>query len=186
MDVDITQALRDAENTLRDFIALILSRKFGTDWEAQCGVSEDRLEKWKERKITEAKRQDAGAVDARPIYYADFYDLQKILRKHWDPLFEPAFGKLRTMEVWLAELEKLRDPDAHRRPLLPHQRDLASGISGEIRTKIARYRSAQETSDAYYPRIESAADNLGNGWKVGNDRTIYTHQSLRPATCWNL
>ena len=33
------------------------------------------------------------------------------------------------MEVWLNELEALRDADAHRRELLPHQKHLALGRS---------------------------------------------------------
>ena len=179
MSTDVTQALRDAENALRDFIAHVLMEKLGADWEKTCGVSEERLENWRKRKAVEAKRQDAGVVDERLIYYADFYDLRVILKKHWTH-FAPALDDLKTTEVWLSELEKLRDADAHRRELLSHQRDLIVGISGEIRTKIARYRSSHETSDAYFPRIEYAADNLGNSWKLGDSSTIITGKSLRP------
>ena len=68
------------------------------------------------------------------------------------------------MDVWLSELEKLRDPEARRRELLPHQKHLAIGISGEIRNRLIRYRSKQETSEDYYPRIESVRDSLGNIW----------------------
>lgn len=59
------------------------------------------------------------------------------------------------MEVFLTELEKLRDPEAHRRELMPHQKALAYGISGEIRTQITRFRSEQDTGESYFPRIES-------------------------------
>jgi hypothetical protein len=179
MSADVSQALRDAENALRDFIAYILQEKLGTAWESESGVSPDRLQKWQERKAVEYKRQDTGATDERLIYYADLYDLQTILKKHWQH-FAAAFGDLKTTEVWLAELERIRDPDAHRRELLSHQRDLIIGISGEIRTKIARYRSAQETSDAYYPRIEFAADNMGNSWKPGESNYVRTKTKLRP------
>ena len=44
-------------------------------------------------------------------------------------------GEWKTMEVWLDELEKLRNPDAHRRELLPHQKQLAAGIAGETGTE---------------------------------------------------
>jgi hypothetical protein len=177
--MDVTQALKDTENSLRDFIAFILSSSFGSDWEQKCGVTEDRLNKWKERKESENKRQKSGARDERLIYYADFYDLKTILKKHWN-LFSIAFGDFKTFEVWLSELEKLRDPDAHRRELLPHQKNLILGVSGELRTKIARYRSSQETSDSYYPRIEFVADNLGNSWKVGDSIWVQTGMKLRP------
>jgi len=179
MSADVSQALRDTENALRDFVAYVLQEKLGSGWESKSGVSAERLAKWQERKTIEGKRQDAGAVDERLIYYADFYDLQIILKKHWQH-FAAALGDLKTTEVWLAELEKVRDPDAHRRELLPHQRDLILGVSGELRTKIARFRSAQETSDSYYPRVEFAADNMGNSWKPGDATYVRTNTKLRP------
>ena len=70
--MDITQSLKDTENALRDFIASVLTKKFGKDWISKCGVSEDRIEKWKEKQQTEKKRQEAGVVEERLIYYADF------------------------------------------------------------------------------------------------------------------
>jgi hypothetical protein len=45
------------------------------------------------------------------------------------------------MDVFVSELGKLRDPDAHRRELLPHQKHLVYGIAGEVRTRITRYAS---------------------------------------------
>lgn len=175
---DITQALKDTENSLRDFIAVVLHTKLGESWLENCGVSSERLEKWKERKVEEGKRQASGVVEQRLIYYADFYDLRTILKKHWSGEFSNALGDWRTIEVWLTELEKLRDPDAHRRELLPHQKHLILGISGEIRTRLVRYRSKQETSEDYYPRIESIKDNLGNIYTYG-DGNIFTQMSLR-------
>lgn len=177
--MDVTQALKDTENLLRDFIAFILSNNFGSDWEQKCGVTEDRLNVWKNRKEVEDKRQESGVRDERLIYYADFYDLKTILKKHWN-LFSDALGDFKTCEVWLSELEKLRDPDAHRRELLPHQKHLILGLCGELRTKIARFRSSQNNSDAYYPRIEFAADNLGNSWKLGESEIVRTDMRLRP------
>ena len=82
------------------------------------------------------------------------------------------------MEVWLNELEQLRDPDAHRRELLPHQKHLILGISGEIRTRLVRYRSKQETSEDYYPRIESARDSLGDIYTFGGPPIVRTNICL--------
>ena len=178
--MDTTQALKDAENALRDFIADMLLKSFGQGWEEKCGVSKDRVEKWRERKIVEAKRQETGVVDERLLYYADFYDLKIILKKHWSAIFSPALGDLKTFEVWLTELEKIRDPDAHRRELLPHQRHLVLGISGEIRTRIVRFRSMQETSESYFPRIDCVRDSLGSIWTYGNSSTFYTEKNVRP------
>jgi hypothetical protein len=170
--MDVTQSLKDTENSLRDFIANVLRNKFGGNWIEKCGVSSDRVKQWEERKLVEEKRQEGGVVEKRLIYYADFYDLKTILEKHWSGEFSDALGDLKTMRVWLSELEKLRDPDAHRRELLPHQKHLALGISGEIRTRLIRYRSKQETSEAYFPRLESVRDSLGNIWTFGSDSSL--------------
>ena len=177
--MDVTQALKDTENLLRDFIVLVLQKSLGESWLNTCGVSEERINKWKERKTIEEKRQMSGVVEERLIYYADFYDLETILKKHWSGEFSKALGDWKTMEVWLSELEKLRDPDAHRRELLPHQKHLILGISGEIRTRLIRYRSKQETSEDYYPRIESARDSLGNIYTFGQTAFIFTKMCLR-------
>ena len=177
--MDVTQALKNAENSLRDFIAYVLHKQFGNSWEENCGVSPERLEKWKVRKEIERQRQSSGLVDERLIYYSDFYDLKTILKKQWHH-FSNAFGDLKTFEVWLTELEKMRDPDAHRRELLPHQKNLILGVSGEIRSKIVRYRSSLETSESYYSKIEFCADNLGNSWKLGQNDWVSTRLKLRP------
>jgi hypothetical protein len=181
--MDVTQALRDAENSLRDFIAAVLSQSLGPNWVEQSGVSPERLAKWRERKVIEEKRQESGVVEERLIYYADFYDLKTILKKKWSTEFSTAFGDWKTFEVLLTELERLRDPDAHRRELLPHQKHLALGISGEIRTRIVRYRSRKETTEDCFPRIERALDSLGNIWVHTGEshlKWVYTKMALRP------
>lgn len=178
-DMDITQALKDTENSLRDFITAVLREKLGEFWIDCSGVSAERIDKWKERKASETKRQKTGVVEERLIYYADFYDLRTMLKKHWAGEFSTALGNWKTLDVWLDELEKLRDPDAHRRELLPHQKHLVLGITGDIRTRIVRYRSKHETSEDYYPRIESARDSLGNIYTYGTLRITETGMRLR-------
>jgi hypothetical protein len=177
--MDITQSLKDTENSLRDFISTILFIKLGEDWIERCGVSPERLNRWTARAEEEKKRQKFGTIENRLIYYADFYDIKTILKKNWDS-FADALGERKVIEVWLDELDKLRNPDAHRRELLPHQKQLAAGIAGEIRTRIIRYRSKMETPEDYFPRIENVRDNLGNVWSVGQFKTIYTKLILRP------
>jgi hypothetical protein len=179
-EVDITQALKDTENTLRDFIAEVMTRKHGDDWFSKSGLSPDRVEKWKQRKAEEEKKQRFGAVEARLIYYADFYDLKTILHKNWSGEFSDALGDWRTIEVWLDHLEDLRNPDAHRRELLPHQKHLALGIEGEIRGRLVRYRSKLETEYDYFPRIESIRDNYGNVYSSGDIPMFFAQTVLRP------
>lgn len=179
MEIDVTQALKDTENSLRDFIASVLFKKFGTNWIEQCGVTPERIKRWEESKSIEEKRQEFGVVEERLIYYAEFYDLKTILNKHWTE-FSDALGDKKAMEVWLDELGRFRDPDAHRRELLPHQKHLAVGIAGEIRTRLVRYRSKQETSEDYFPRIESARDNYGSIIITNEYKALFTKIALRP------
>lgn len=181
-EMDVTQALKDTENTLRDFIALTLEKRYGDEWIEKCGVTPERVEGWKKRKEVEGKRQETGTVEERLLYYADFYDLPVILKKHWQ-CFSDALGDQRTMLVWLEEMQRLRDPDAHRRELLPHQKHLILGISGEIRNRIVRYRSKQDTSEDYYPRIEGARDSLGNIYTAGSHHSVDTDVRLRVGDC---
>lgn len=178
--MDVSQSLKDTENSLRDFIAFTLKDSLGDDWITKCGVSSDRIEQWKQRKEIEKKRQDTGTVEERLIYYADFYDLKTILKKNWSDEFSKVFGEWKTMDVYLHTLEKYRDVEAHRRELLPHQKDLVLGISGEIRNNLIRYRSKKETGDDYFPRIESVRDNFGNTWVQGDKISAHTKIILRP------
>ncbi|USX21715.1 Swt1 family HEPN domain-containing protein [Oxalobacteraceae bacterium OTU3REALA1] len=177
--IDVTQFLKDAENSLRDFIAIILQKNLGGNWVETCGISNERIDIWRERQQTEARRQSSGTVEPRLIYYADFYDLPTILKKHWN-FFDQVFGKWRRFEVFWDELQRFRDPDAHRRELLPHQKYLIIGIAGEIRNSIVRYRSKMETSEDYYPRFETVRDSLGNVFVPhGEDRMLVTGLRLR-------
>jgi hypothetical protein len=178
--MDVTQALRDTENALRDFIAATLERSAGCEWLDSCGVTPDRIAKWRERKSEEQLRQEAGVVDERLLYYADFYDLKTILKKHWQGDFSEALGAWKRFEVLFDELACYRDPDAHRRELLPHQQNLVLGIAGDIRSRLVRWRSRREKVDDCFPRIESARDSLGNQWTPSSAFIASTGTVLRP------
>jgi hypothetical protein len=179
-EINVSQELRDVENALRDFITTTMRTKFGTGWETQCGLSEERLAQWTERRATEAKRQLGGIVEQRLIYYADFYDLKTILKKNWSTGIFNDLGDWRTIEVWLTELEALRDPDAHRRDLLPHQQKRIAGISGELRSRIVRSRNIAGGLDQYFPKIESIRDNYGNVWHYNDSPQLETRTVLHP------
>jgi hypothetical protein len=181
--MDVTQALRDTENALRDFIAETLLRSLGREWLTNCGVTSDRIAKWRERKSEEERRQEAGVVDERLLYYADFYDLKTILKKHWQGDFSVALGAWKRFEVLFDELALYRDPDAHRRELLPHQQSLVLGIAGDIRSRLVRWHSRRETAADCFPRIESARDSLGNLCSPSHASTVadcFTGAILRP------
>ncbi|MGH9438052.1 MAG: Swt1 family HEPN domain-containing protein [Terriglobia bacterium] len=180
--MDVTQALHDAENALRDLINEVLKQAFGDNWIDNSGVTQDKIRKWRDTKRIEEKNQEAGVAEERLLYYADFSDLATILNKHWDGYFAKILGDWETFKIRLADLKRLRNSDAHRRELLPHQKSLIIGISGEIRNRIIRYRNTLENVDKYFPKIESVRDSLGDIWVAGTSFPLgsYTDKILRP------
>jgi len=178
--MDANQALRAAENSVRNLIAYNLRTSLGDNWIIKCGVTAERIKVWEERQQEEERR--LGMKDERLLYYSDFYDLLTILKKHWSTCFAAIFGKQSKFETLWSILESYRNPDAHRRELLPYQVNLILGISGKIRTEITSYFSNMDTGESYFPRIESVQDSLGNTWTFGTNTKdfIHTNQVLRP------
>ncbi|MEX2411082.1 MAG: hypothetical protein WD607_06860 [Candidatus Paceibacterota bacterium] len=176
--MELTESLKIAENSLRDLINYILTKKFGSNWYDSCGLDNKRIKVWKGRKLTDDKK--LGTSEPRLIYYSDIYDIKPIIKNNWDFGFSDVFKKLREIQVFLDLLESFRNPEAHRRELLPYQKYLAIGISGKIRSDVTRYFSEMETGDAYYPRLESVQDSLGNNWSIGERNPLMTGNTLRP------
>lgn len=177
--MNVNDALREVENSLRDFISQKLFENYKEDWLSRCGISQNRIEAWKRNKEVEEKKQKYGTSDERLIYYSEFYDLQTLVEKNWE-LFGEVFGKKKEFSLFMKFLNDYRNPDAHKRELLPHQKHLVIGMSGEIRNRITIYRSNQDTGDSYFPRIENVRDNLGNSWVPGNLKVVITKNVLRP------
>ena len=93
--------------------------------------------------------------------FSMFYQLHKLIKTNWES-FIPVFGKnAKRLEVWIAEAESVRDAIAHERPLTPHERDLLSGIAGQVRNQISIFRTNSLTANGYYPIIDSVRDNFG-------------------------
>lgn len=178
--MDITDALRYTENSLRDCIEQAFRTKYGDDWVNLCGIETKYVKKWEKAKLSEEKKQIYGVVEPRLIYYADFFDLHPILKSSWTNIFEIIFGvTYETMEVWLEALRTVRNQEAHGREILEHQKYMALGAAGEIRTRLIRYRSKIETAEDYFPRIERVNDDIGNVWTVGQEKIVKTHAVLR-------
>lgn len=178
-NTDINQVLKDGENSLRDFIAAILENIFGSDWITKSGVTQERIQQWEDRKKTEVKRQRLGAAAEHLLYYADLYDLRTIFKKNWNQHFTAIFGEWKRMDFFLDTIETFRDTDAHRRELLPHQKNLVVGIVGEIRTAIVRSRNKLLQVDDFFPKIECIRDNFGN-LCTAQLRQCYTEMILHP------
>lgn len=180
--MDVNQNLKDAENGLRDFVAMILEDKYGKDWINKIRVNRDDLAKWNQRKKNEEKRLGSPS-DERLLYFADLYHIKEILKSNWSnvPEFKEALGEKKEITYWINHLEGFRNLDAHRRELLPHQQHLVLGISGEIRTRLVKFRNKLESWDDYSPRIEFVRDNLGHSCvPSGTGEIIPTGMKLRP------
>jgi hypothetical protein len=155
-----SDAINAVEVVLRDLIEQVLTEKFGDDWIEQCGTPE-KIERWRERRIEEAKQRDGTTTDERLLYYSDFTDLATVIKKHWE-LFKPCLGDRKTFDVYMDRLEEFRNAPMHSRALVPFEVALAEGMAGEIRNKVTIYRSGLDPADRHFPRIEYVRDSFGN------------------------
>jgi len=174
--MDVFQRLRDVEYALKDHVETALEEKIGPDWVTRCGIGEDRLEKWAERR--DAALRSGEAVEKRLLGYCDLSDLALILREKWSGVFLEVFGDLAMLEVYLRVLERYRDNG--RRQLWMYEKCLIVGISGEILAKIAAHRHRRETAGDYFPRIDEVLDNMGNHWTCGMGKMVFTKALLKP------
>lgn len=154
IEVDCNSYLRDIENVLRTNILFILKDKYGNSWEEHLKVSENRIKKWEERKEEERNRLNGKVLESRLLFYSDFYDLKEIMLKNWE-IFRSIFKNKKELEYQLEMLESFRNPNAHNRDLLEHQKYLLVGIVGEIKSNILEYRGSIEKEDTFFLSIDS-------------------------------
>ncbi len=176
--MEIYQTLRDCENALRDFMALTLEKMHGDRWIDFCQASPEKIAVWEQLKLEDEERHQATTSDEHLINYVDIGDLKTILLANWDGEFTDTFGDYKLIESYLNIINRYRNPDIHRRPLLTFQKHLILGISGEIRNMIAVYRSYSELDREGFPRIESIRDNLGNIWVPGKPSHLKTGMTV--------
>jgi hypothetical protein len=167
---DPHEAIREAENALRDLLAEILEPQLGADWVSQSGLTPERLATLAQRKDEEEKRRPLQKPEERLLYYSDLPDLQKIIGKHWER-FKPALGNRQETDVFLNKLNELRNPDAHQRGLWPYEQQLVLGISGHFRQAVAFSRKQVDELNKYYPRFERITDSFGFSTTNGSIET---------------
>ena len=143
-------------------MTFVYKRRFGDGW-LSVVASQKQSTDWSERCVAEAARVKRGvaAVPEVGLSYANFYDLLTIADKHWEEL-APALDKKAITFRLLERFEQLRNSVAHGRPLLAFERDLLSGIAGQIRNQVTIFMSTQDDAGEYYPRIESITDSFGH------------------------
>jgi len=150
-----------AGNVLRDLIEAVLGAALGPDWLEQSGLTAERLDRMRGRLAAETASRPGGAVEQRLIYYSDLPDLKTIIDKNWER-FKPCLGEKKACDVNLDRLADFRIAEMHGRQLLPFELALTAGISGEIRNRVAIFRSERGPAREYFPRIEYVRDSFGN------------------------
>ena len=175
--MEAEDALTTTENVLRDLIEDVLRNKYGAEWIAQR-VDEETRERWQDR-LTEEKGRRAGVkVDDRLIYYSDLSDLPNLLKNEWEA-FKACFGNWKTTELYLKRLIGFRHAKHHGRDLLPFERDLLAGMTGEIRNKVTVFQSERGPDEEYFPKVEYVTDSFGHVAR-GAGASVHTGLTLHP------
>jgi hypothetical protein len=171
--VSAEDLIRDTENVVRELVQEMMVERFGESWADQLGVTPERRARWQERQDEERKRRAGAVIDERILWYSDFTDLWTILKKNWE-LFKPCFGDSKRTEVYLDRLSALRNPGAHSRTLLPFERLLVEGMTGEFRQQVTlfRARGGGKPEPEHFPRIEIVRDSFGNQTEYSEIRLV--------------
>lgn len=106
------------ENSVRNFIKIILSSKHGQDW-WQSRVPNKIKKKVKKRIEAEEKNRWHGKRGAHEIFYTDIDDLFSIISTNWDD-FKDYLPNLEWIKVRINEIEISRNVVAHHNPLNPN------------------------------------------------------------------
>lgn len=153
--MDATDALRAIETALR----LSIFKVLGGGWLAASGAPD--ISRLREKREAEAKRRDGAVTSDDLLEYTETYQLTQIVLRNWQS-FQPVFRDKKRTEVYFGILEDVRNTIAHSRDLMVFEKDLLSGIAGQLRAQVSRFRNDLDGSTAYYPLIERVRDSLGN------------------------
>src|SRR6478735_680424 len=148
----------EAINLLEAILRDLIRSELGTAWIDNFSAEEVvRLEAKREE---ESKKRSGSVVSQDLLDYTEFTQVQRVITKHHET-FAPALGRKRDVEDTWRRLNGLRNPTMHSRSLLPFERDLLSGLVGEIRNQVTLYRSARGPDMEYYPVVDSITDSFG-------------------------
>jgi len=149
------EALRSVEIALRLLVREVLG---ASGWGSAPGAP--NAEKLSERREEEQKRRDGSVAPDSLLEYTETFHLTELILKNWES-FKPVFADLNRTRTFFGILEDVRNAIAHSRDLVPFERDLIAGVSGQLRNQIALYRGRPGTSTQYYPAIEAITDSFG-------------------------
>jgi len=153
--MDATDALRAIETALRISIYKVLD----DGWLTAPGAPD--ISKLEDKRVAEDKRRDGAVTSDDLLEYTETYQLTQIVLRNWES-FQPVFKDKKRTEVYLGILEDVRNAVAHSRDLMAFEKELLSGIAGQLRAQVSRFRNEVDGSTAYYPLIEKVRDSLGN------------------------
>ncbi|MCP9612761.1 Swt1 family HEPN domain-containing protein [Coprobacter tertius] len=109
------------ENSARRFVAKIFSENYGDDWWNKI-KNADFKKKVEERISREQKLKWICQRGTSPLFYLDWSDLLKIIRKYED-LFTSLVADLKFIELRFEELERVRNIIAHN-GVIPDKNDV--------------------------------------------------------------
>ena len=157
-----SDALRNAENTLRDLIDRVMSSKHGPGWQASSDLTGGRCRKWQDKQRRETSIPGT-MPEHRLLYYADLGELLDLILSNWE-CFADCFGDQERFTQMTSLLRQYRNKVLHGRDLLSHERYLILGITGLIRSAVTIHRTRRDSAMAerYFPRLEYLKDSLGN------------------------
>jgi hypothetical protein len=158
--MEATASIAVIEVDLRRLVAAVFRLADGTDWQ-RIRLDAELTAKLKVRFEEESKRRTPVRVTEDLLAYMHLFELRTLIEKNWQ-VFSSALGEKREFTVLMDKVEDFRNAPAHSRELLPHEKTLLEGISGEIRTKVTLHLSQQSIDSMHYPIIESIRDSFGN------------------------
>lgn len=145
---------------MRHLMAVEYGRAYGQGW-LQRVTSAEQQEKWEQKREDEQRRRPGVFVPpVAGLEYSETYELVEIAKVHWEPLAD-ALGKQKRVLPLLETFERIRNAASHSRDLVVFEREMMSGIAGEIRNKVTLHMTAQDPAGDFYPRIEFVTDSFG-------------------------
>jgi hypothetical protein len=165
-----TEAISACEGAMRNVIRLMMGDSWATSLtSAQRSQVQRSME-------NEHQRREGVIVSDDLLAFADTRHLTKVIGSNWET-FAPVFENRVRTGVSFEALTSYRNAVQHGRRLVPFERDLLSGISGQIRNMITLHLNRVQEARRHYPVIESATDSLGN---VGLEGDVYPWDEDNP------
>jgi hypothetical protein len=141
--------------------------------------TEDQLKDFQGKRDIDQRRRRGTQLGNDLLDYVELHHLQTHMQKGWSR-YEPALGKKKYFDTFLDRLTGLRNAVAHSRELLPFERALVSGITGEIRNLVVIHRNSENLDESLWPVIEVARDGFGTTRTTEKPYGDGTRTTLRP------